>query len=76
VPAPPYRIEANRLAGTRLLLAGEGPLTPGARHYNRVQGEDLLIEYEAEPGGVVTQGVDKGWARKCTWLRVTPVRGY
>jgi len=48
---PPYRIEADRLAGTRLHFAWEGPLTPGARHYYRMQGEDLLIEYDTTDDG-------------------------
>lgn len=37
---------AARLAGGELHFAWEGPLTPGGRHYYRVQGEDLLIEYD------------------------------
>lgn len=28
-----------------------GPLTPGARHYYRVQGGDLLIEYDTTDDG-------------------------
>ena len=38
--------EATRMAATELHFAWEGPLTPGTRHYYRVQGEDLLIEYD------------------------------
>ena len=30
---------------------GKGPLTPGARHYYRVQGGDLLIEYDTTDDG-------------------------
>jgi hypothetical protein len=43
--------EAGRLAGTELHFAWEGPLTPGARHYYRVQGDDLLIEYDTTDDG-------------------------
>jgi hypothetical protein len=39
--------EAARIAGGELSFAWEGPLTPGARHYYRVQGDDLLIEYDS-----------------------------
>ncbi len=45
------RKAAHRLAGTHLHFAWEGPLTPGARHYYRVQGEDLLIEYDTTDDG-------------------------
>ncbi len=38
--------EASRLAAGELHFAWEGPLTPGNRHYYRVQGDDLLIEYD------------------------------
>jgi len=40
--------EAARLAssGGELHFAWEGPLTPATRHYYRVQGDDLLIEYD------------------------------
>jgi hypothetical protein len=38
--------EAARIAGGDLHFAWEGPLTPGTRHYYRVQGDDLLIEYD------------------------------
>jgi len=40
-----------RLDGTGLHSAWEGPLTPGARHYYRVQGGDLLIEYDTTDDG-------------------------
>ncbi len=43
--------EAARLDGTALHFAWEGPLTPGARHYYRVQGDDLLIEYDTTDDG-------------------------
>jgi hypothetical protein len=39
--------EAARVAGSELHFAWEGPLTPGTRHYYRVQGDDLLIEYDS-----------------------------
>jgi Protein of unknown function (DUF3500) len=38
--------EADRLAGHELYFAWEGPAMPGTRHYYRVQGDDLLIEYD------------------------------
>jgi Protein of unknown function (DUF3500) len=38
--------EAARIAAGDLHFAWEGPLTPGTRHYYRVQGDDLLIEYD------------------------------
>jgi len=38
--------EAARIAGDELHFAWEGPPGPGQRHYYRVQGEDLLIEYD------------------------------
>lgn len=38
--------EASRVAAGELHFAWEGPTTPGTRHYYRVQGEDLLIEYD------------------------------
>ena len=43
--------QAARLAGSDLYFAWEGPLTPGARHYYRVQGDDLLIEYDTTDDG-------------------------
>jgi hypothetical protein len=39
--------EASRLASGELHFAWEGPVTPGRRHYYRVQGDDLLIEYDS-----------------------------
>jgi Protein of unknown function (DUF3500) len=46
--APPIAArEAARIAGGELHFAWEGPLTPGGRHYYRVQGDDLLIEYDS-----------------------------
>ena len=38
--------EAERIAGGELHFAWEGPALPGTRHYYRVQGDDLLIEYD------------------------------
>jgi hypothetical protein len=44
--APLAVAEARRIAGSDLHFAWEGPTTPGARHYYRIQGDDLLIEYD------------------------------
>ncbi|MGS2617418.1 DUF3500 domain-containing protein [Micromonospora sp. LZ34] len=38
--------EARRLSGGQLHFAWAGPTRPGQRHYYRVQGDDLLIEYD------------------------------
>lgn len=38
--------EAARIAGGGLHFAWEGSTRPGRRHYYRVQGDDLLIEYD------------------------------
>jgi hypothetical protein len=43
--------QAARLPGSDLYFAWEGPLAPGARHYYRVQGDDLLIEYDTTDDG-------------------------
>jgi hypothetical protein len=43
--------EADRLAGADLYFAWEGPVTPGVRHYYRVQGDDFLIEYDSTSDG-------------------------
>jgi Protein of unknown function (DUF3500) len=43
--------EADRLAAVELHFAWEGPVTPGKRHYYRVQGDDLLIEYDTTDDG-------------------------
>jgi Protein of unknown function (DUF3500) len=40
------RREADRVDAAELFFAWEGPVTPGAGHYYRVQGDDLLIEYD------------------------------
>ena len=40
------------LSGTaELHFAWEGPVLPGTRHYYRVQGDDLLIEYDTTADG-------------------------
>jgi hypothetical protein len=46
LPADISAREAARIAGGELHFAWEGPVTPGTRHYYRVQGDDLLIEYD------------------------------
>ena len=51
LPAELAARETSRLGGTDLHFAWEGPLTPGARHYYRVQGDDLLIEYDTTDEG-------------------------
>ena len=51
LPAELAAREAARAAGAELHFAWEGPLTPGARHYYRVQGDDLLIEYDTTDDG-------------------------
>jgi hypothetical protein len=44
--------EAERAAAGELHFAWAGPVAPGTRHYYRVQGDDLLIEYDhTEPDG-------------------------
>ena len=51
LPAELAAREAGRLTGAELHFAWEGPLVPGARHYYRVQGDDLLIEYDTTDDG-------------------------
>src|SRR6266700_1739205 len=51
LPAELAARQAARLGGAELHFAWEGPLTPGARHYYRVQGDDLLIEYDTTADG-------------------------
>jgi hypothetical protein len=46
LPAELAAAERARLSGGELYFAWEGPVTPGTQHYYRVQGEDLLIEYD------------------------------
>jgi hypothetical protein len=43
--------EADRIAGRELYFAWEGQATPGTRSYYRVQGDDLLIEYDNTDDG-------------------------
>ena len=38
--------EAARVAAGELHFAWEGPTEPGRRHYYRIQGDDLLVEYD------------------------------
>jgi hypothetical protein len=42
---------ATQLVPAELHFAWEGPLAPDARHYYRVQGDDLLIEYDTTDDG-------------------------
>ncbi len=51
LPAELAAREASRTADAELHFAWEGPLTPGTRHYYRVQGNDLLIEYDTTDDG-------------------------
>jgi hypothetical protein len=46
LPAELAAREHARIAGGDLHFAWAGPTTPGQRHYYRVQGDDLLIEYD------------------------------
>jgi hypothetical protein len=46
LPAELAAGQAARIAEGELHFAWEGPLSPGTRHYYRVQGGDLLIEYD------------------------------
>lgn len=43
--------EARRLGEGELHFAWAGPTRPGQRHYYRVQGEDLLVEYDNTDDG-------------------------
>jgi len=42
---------AAEFGGTDLHFAWEGPQIPGTRHYYRIQGNDLLIEYDNADDG-------------------------
>jgi hypothetical protein len=46
LPAELAAHENQRISAADLHFAWEGPLAPGTRHYYRVQGDDLLIEYD------------------------------
>ncbi len=37
--------DSGRIAGSELYFAWRRPATPGTRHYCRLQGDDLLVEY-------------------------------
>jgi hypothetical protein len=45
LPAELAAREATRVMAGELYFAWEGPVPSGARHYYRIQGDDLLIEY-------------------------------
>jgi Protein of unknown function (DUF3500) len=51
LPADLAAREGARLAGGELHFAWEGPVRSSARHYYRVQGDDLLIEYDTTSDG-------------------------
>jgi hypothetical protein len=51
LPAELAAREAARLTGGELHFAWEGPVRSSARHYYRVQGDDLLIEYNTTSDG-------------------------
>jgi hypothetical protein len=46
LPAGLAAREAARVTASEVYFAWEGPLTSGTRHYYRVQGDDLLLEYD------------------------------
>ncbi|HEV7827129.1 MAG TPA: DUF3500 domain-containing protein [Mycobacteriales bacterium] len=46
LPAELAAREAARVHAGELYFAWEGPTTPCTRHYYRVQGDDLLVEYD------------------------------
>jgi Protein of unknown function (DUF3500) len=46
LPASLATREAARVNAGELYFAWQGAATPGTRHYYRVQGDDLLIEYD------------------------------
>ncbi len=51
LPAGLAAEQAERTGAGELHFAWEGPLLPGQRHYYRVQGDDLLIEYDCTADG-------------------------
>jgi Protein of unknown function (DUF3500) len=50
LPAELAAREAARVNASELYFAWQGPATPGVRHYYRIQGDDLLIEYDNTTG--------------------------
>jgi hypothetical protein len=46
LPAELAAREAARVNAGELHFAWQGPAAPGVRHYYRIQGDDLLIEYD------------------------------
>ena len=46
LPAEVAAREATRVNEGELYFAWQGPAAPGVRQYYRVQGDDLLIEYD------------------------------
>jgi len=46
LPAGLAAREAARVNASELYFAWQGPAVPGVRHYYRIQGDDLLIEYD------------------------------
>jgi hypothetical protein len=46
LPAELAAREVARVNASELYFAWQGPATPGVRHYYRIQGDDLLIEYD------------------------------
>ncbi|HXW44414.1 MAG TPA: DUF3500 domain-containing protein [Streptosporangiaceae bacterium] len=46
LPAELAAAQAARIAGGEMYFAWEGPVLRGARHYYRLQADDLLIEYD------------------------------
>jgi hypothetical protein len=51
LPAGLAAREAERMAAGELYFAWQGPAEAGTRHYYRVQGDDLLIEYDNTSDG-------------------------
>jgi Protein of unknown function (DUF3500) len=51
LPAGLAAREAERIASGELYFAWQGPAEAGTRHYYRVQGDDLLIEYDNTSDG-------------------------
>jgi len=51
LPASLARREAARIAAAELFFAWEGVRAPEGPHYYRVQGDDLLIEYDNTQNG-------------------------